>query len=511
MTGARAVLAIVVVVLASTSASNAQFIQDRIWVRANDQLVGYDSGGWQAALTNGLPTGNWGTCVDGFGNVWSTNFVAGSNTITKTSSTGAFIGTYPAGPSVSAPNSTAGPVCVDKLGFVYVGATGGNTVTVLDQAGNQVNQFTVGGSDIRTMSIDVNGDLWLNVYVRNAGFGYVMKYTTTGAHLLSLITGGFTTPNQVWPDEWGRVTVSHWPVTSQTTQFDLAGNQLQTFTSWGTSSNLLIGVAPNGNVWIGGYSALAVYSRSGALITSHPVSFPGSIAFDGFGNVWVARAPAAFGTNNVVELRKYDENGVALQTINVNAPPTASVNYYNIGDFTGMQYARVVDPLGDMDGDGFLNRDEVLAKSSPMDPLSFPQVPVFAVSAPPIIGQALQLTISVPLDAGMQYVTPFSLNGSAFGLSQVTPADPRVVGLSPFDPITGGMDLLWSMSTDPTNPVFNGTLGVLNAVGEGFVQVQIPNDPMLVGLQCYSVLATMAVEYPSSVKTLTNRLTITVL
>ncbi len=486
-----------------------QTIGDLVWVRSEVGLTPYDLSGNSGVVAGGLPMGNWGTCVDGLGNIWSTDFVAGSNTVSHIDGrTGAVLGTYVAGPVASGSTSTVGPVCCDRDGYVYVGDPGGSTVTVLDGMGSIVRQFSIQGSDIRTMCVDGNGDLWLNVYDRWPGFGAVLKYTSEGQLLFALAPSG-SYPNQVWADEWGRVTISHWPQTYKTTQVDYQGNVIHEITSISSGSNLLIGVAPDGKVWIGGYSGLSIFDETGSLVEHHALYFPGSIAFDGLGNAWVAQAPGVLTSTSTVTLRKYSPNGALLSEF-AAGPALSTTAYYNIGDFTGMQYARVVDPDGDLDGDGHGNREEVLAKSSPMDPLSQPASSSLELVSAAVLGGTLVVDVSIPLDAGMFYAVPFSLNPAPFSLSELSPGDPRTLWVNPLNPFADGLDPLFALSVDPASTVFTGTIGALSAQGKATVSVPIPNDPSLIGVRCVAAAVTLHEDYGSGIKSLTDRLSIEV-
>jgi streptogramin lyase len=110
-----------------------------------------------------------GIAIDQQGNVWIANY--GSNNVTKLSSTGVTIGTYPVG---KAPEGIA----IDQQGNVWVANDSDGTITELDSTGKIVGTYSAGASP-EGIAIDESGNVWVTNWI-NPGIVSELAGATTG-------------------------------------------------------------------------------------------------------------------------------------------------------------------------------------------------------------------------------------------------------------------------------------------------------------------------------------------
>ena len=478
------------------------FGQNVIRIRADDKLLTYDTTGTLVGTTSGLPLGNWGSSVDSSGNLWTTNFEAGNNTVTKIDPAGTIIGSYPAGPPAPGNGSTVGPLAIDSFDRIYIGDPGGNTVTVLDSSGANIGGWTVQGNEVRTIAVDLAGDIWLTVYAGGLN-ATIQKYDLFGNLLWSSV-GGAWYPNSVFADEFGRVVVSHWPNTDKTTVFALDGTVLDTISTYVVSSHLNSAVAPNGNYFITGYNGVTVVSPDGTILNTDYSSYPGVVSFDGVGVAWVIHSP--FSISDQVIARRYTLDGTPLGSMTVGNTVPLSLSMFNVGDITGATRLRVALAHGDNDLDGYKNREETMLGTNPLDVLSFPSSPALSSTMIPQIGTSYQMALTLPFEANRPYVCPLTLNPSGFPLLFINGSDPRILPVSPIDLLNPlAIDPLWLMSLDPAYSfIFNGTAGTLDALGTATITINIPNLPSLVGFSMSTFAYTLDSHCPTGLRAITE-------
>lgn len=512
------ILRIATFLLLASAALRAQgWNTDLVYAQAGTQLTACTATAAAAVASAAvLPGGGWGIALDGQRNVWVANWSSGQNTVSKFAPDGALIGSFVAGPPAAPGESPVGPLAIDAAGFVYVGDprdTVTGSVTKLDPQGNVVLTFGTGGSSVRALAVDADGNLWILVYW-GTGF-HVEKRTPSGAFLLGLAPGAII-PNGLFLDERGRVWISHHPGPDQIAIHDLNGNSLGTVTSGYGNHLRSVGVAPDGKIWANGSYTVEVFAASGQSLANlyGGIGFVSSIAFDGRGQTWINFYQNWIATNPTtrIRMRRYDGTPAFLNEF-VAGPPSPNGTSFNIGDPTGMVRARTVDPYGNLDGDGHPNLVEVLAGESPLDPVSVPATHAFLT--PPAIGTTLRIAIAATGDGPRPYFMPWSLNPDALDLAAFTGgADRRAFPISPF--VSGAfpaLDPLWVLATGGSPfsaAVFPDTFGVLDAAGQATVRVHIPNLPSLAGATFHAAFATLDTMSPSGLRTISARIPVSI-
>lgn len=138
-------------------------------------------------------------------------------------------------------------------------------------------------------------------------------------------------------------------------------------------------------------------------------------------------------------------------------------------------FALYTDPLGDLDGDGILNRSELVSGSNPFV-ASGPALVLTITYPPAATGGWLVLDYSLPGEAGMPYFAPLSLTATRSSvLGQWAPIDVAM------DPL---VSYAWSSQSWLT-----GTLGTTDATGSFQVQLNVPPS-IPAGTTIFSTFAT---------------------
>lgn len=137
------------------------------------------------------------------------------------------------------------------------------------------------------------------------------------------------------------------------------------------------------------------------------------------------------------------------------------------GDATGYHLATIIDPFGDIDFDGSLNRREVVLGSDPFDPNVTPTT--LSVISPPTPGTNLVLAATIPSEAGFPYL--FGLSFGQGGIP-VPGAECREIPLQ-LDPLLfAWVDLITNSGFPPT------AAGLLDASGSTNLIIPIPATPL---------------------------------
>jgi hypothetical protein len=218
-----------------------------------------------------------------------------------------------------------------------------------------------------------------------------------------------------------------------------------------------------GHIWVGSFgngNLFEIDSASGAILNTFNVapSIQG-LAIDGFGDLWAtSRLPAPAAS----EVRRIDRSTGAVQVaaaVGVGAQSALATLFH---------HAHIVDPSGDLDGDGLFNQFETYYGCSPRERCSYGNYSV-AIRGSSRIGTAARL------DLGLPGLTPTLAYFYAFASSTVAPGSgvtlPQV-----------GCEALLAL------PALSS--GFVN--GTGSLALPIPNRPSLGGMVVF--LQALAVD-----------------
>ena len=253
------------------------------------------------SASSNYTVGNYpeGIAIDSSGNVWVANEgtnMAGS--ITKLSSSGTVIGTFPVGTDPQG-------IAIDPSGNVWVVNGGNNNVTELNSSGGQVtgSPFPV-GSVPHGIAIDSSGNVWVANEGTNMA-GSIMELSSSGTVLGTFPVGNY--PYGIAIDSLGNIWVTG---INGVTELSSSGTVLGTFLA-GNSPSQTIAIDSSGNVWMTNEgSNVTELNSSGGQVAGSPFpvgNTPVGIAIDASGNVWVTNE----GSNTVTEL---NSSGTVLGT-----------------------------------------------------------------------------------------------------------------------------------------------------------------------------------------------------
>ena len=191
-------------------------------------------------------------------------------------------------------------------------------------------------------------------------------------------------------------------------------------------------------------------------------------------------------------------NGYPVASFTDLGPPPIinSTGYNNTTNrYTAYDYCLITDPWGDVDHDGCLNRNEIMAGTNPCDPASF-QAKLSLPALQP--GGAVSFYLDAPGDAALAYYSVLSLLPHPYRL-----ADDRLFGPSPLDP-------------DPISPLWltpglvTAAAGTLDGNGQALITTALPADPQLVGLELRFGFATLDPSWSQGVKSLFGPVKLTI-
>ena len=218
--------------------------------------------GWELALNFTQTDFNQprGVAIDGTGNVWVVNYVAG--TVTKLDPNGAKLITSSGSGNLNNPTYAA----IDTSGNAWITNLGSNTVTKLNSDGSFAINYSTTFNQPQALAIDASGNKW----VTNSGFaGSGISFSVT-----KIDTGG----------------------------------TLTNYAPSGAAFSAPIGIAissSTGNLWVtntvspGSISTMVSDGSSGSNFNplGSSLKFPQDLKLDNSGNVWVANQ-----NNSVLEL-----------------------------------------------------------------------------------------------------------------------------------------------------------------------------------------------------------------
>ena len=446
--------------------------------------------------------------------VWATNFSGTTKSISKIDPRGEVL--LNVVPSTLTPFGLA----VDSAGNVWSGSNG-NQVAVTDAAGVTTTTFPV-GSFPQSVAVDATGFVW----VANRSSNSVTKLDNTGVSVLTVPLPSGTSPIGVVVDALNQVWVSGFHSNSSTTHtltvLDQAGTVLNTFSFVSPTAGFgfsFPAASPTGNVWVANQaqSVLMQIDQNGAAVSTTAIASgaPRGCAVDGLGYAWLANQgfagscvkvdPAGVIQNTFLPPStsfttvSIDGNGdpwvfgfssgKAIKLWQVDATPLVEVPLPTGGsawggDSTGFHLARTILPLADFDNDGTPNTFEIDAGTNPFVAASTPSSPLPIQSGLPVQGSPVNFTFRLRPDANLLYIAVVSL-----GNGPILLPDNRLVPLS--------------------NPFFITHVGVLDANGDGRMQMTMPSGPGVSGQTFYMMWATFDAAASLGIRTIGAALPIT--
>jgi streptogramin lyase len=257
-------------------------------------------------------------------------------------------------------------IAFDAQGHGWV--SGGSGVVEYDAAGVQVGTHPLTATAPLGITIDNQGNKW--IAHRTTAPGSISRIDPAGVVTNYVPPTGGIQPTDLIADFRGILVPSHiWVIGDNAAgdvyQFDENGNFVNLVT---TGSQLgAIAQDANGKIWVGSFSngnLFEIDPVSATIVNTFNIS-PGGVfglAVDGFGNLWetsrlnLGPPPS--------EVRRVDKSTGAIQVPAIVGTGTGSALS------TLFQYAMVVDPFGDLDGDGIANVAEILAGDNPFETCS---------------------------------------------------------------------------------------------------------------------------------------------
>jgi streptogramin lyase len=330
--------------------------QDAYWVaNRNSNTLSLVRPWGQVAQTVNTATSLRRVVVAPDGKLWVVRFIQTQFDIYDAS--GAFV------TSVTNPTGSVYDIAFDKVGHAWV--SGGTQVHEYDANGVlQPTTYALTAASPLGISVDVDGNKWI---AHRVSPGVLSRIDgTTGAVTSYPVMATAMLPTLAFADYRGVGVSSHvWVIGDSSglvAEFDSNGNQLNTYTSGITSISSLAQDVVTGDYFIGSFGSLGLIARmSSAGVLSAPITNGApclGLNFDSFGRLLVTTRLTA---PLLSEVRRWDVTGPTLEVVGTVGLGTQSAAS------TRRDFALIVDPTGDADGDGALNRDEILAATSPWD------------------------------------------------------------------------------------------------------------------------------------------------
>ena len=242
-----------------------------------------------------------GLAIDASGDVWIGN--SGGSSVTELTPTGL--------PVTGSPFTNGGVVqpagiAIDASGDVWVSNTGGTagSVVKLDASGAPVtgSPFTGGGLyNPLGIAIDASGDAWISDFGSKGGG--ITELTSTGAPVAGspFTGGGIKTPTGIAIDASGNVWATDYKYET-VSELNSSGSPVpgSPFAS-GVLGPFSLAINASGDVWIGNFipnnttTGITELTSAGVLVTGSPftgggINEPEGIAIDASGDVWAANA-----------------------------------------------------------------------------------------------------------------------------------------------------------------------------------------------------------------------------
>lgn len=355
-------------------------------------------------------------------------------------------------------------IAFDAAGDAWV--CGGTGVQHFTAAGVLVQAYPLTATAPLGITIDSSGNKWI---AHRATPASVSRIDPTGVVTNFPLTGATTLPVKIIADYRGLFTPSHiWVTgdgTAQLVELDEQGTVLNVYAT-PLAAESAATFDKNGRIWVCSTAAsnnlLQIDQTNGSVLATYTNPNGAiSVSTDSFGRILATARVTFSGVGPPCEVRRWNpttgdlEVPALLQSGAFNAAGTQTAAS------TPFQYSLVVNPLGDLDGDGEPNYAEVLAGTSPIDRWSSS---VYSVNTTGIssIGNA-------PSFDSQAAPTTFWLLTFSFGL--VAPGTGITL------PGFGGEMLL--------DPVL-GLGATVSGLGSSSLPLPIPNDPSFQGIEIFA-------------------------
>ncbi len=207
---------------------------------------------------------------------------------------------------------------------------------------------------------------------------------------------------------------------------------------------------------------------------------PDSIAISTKGQIWVACSKGR-------TVQRFSDTGSMEGSHQVADAPTLS------GDRSGARFLNHIDPLGDVDVDGYSNRNEWVAGSDMADATALP-AEIGIVGG----GGSWTVTIKAPNDPLGDYIAYLTSTASpGTQLSHFDGFDMRIVPTTVIDPIFLMSGELRSLVSTPQ--------GALDATGEATIAVGLPPELQNLGISfAFATLDYTSGTAPNSLRTISR-------
>jgi len=247
--------------------------------------------------------------------------------------------------------------------------SGGGEINVFDSNGSFIKTIAVGGNPLG-LSSDSDGNIWA-CHRMNAPSKVTKIDVKTHAWVdYTFPAGTNTLGGQVRADFQGLFKKSHiyclGDRSSDLIHFDSDGNHLGTYVIDPNSTTIsAMAIDKDNNIWIGNYRNPSIFKFDTVQkkVTNTIFSPPNTLGLrmDSKGRL-LATARVSFSGPEASEVRRFNTDTYDLEQVamvGMGAGSAASSNFHN---------ALVVDPIGDVDGDGVANYQEIqILQSSAFD------------------------------------------------------------------------------------------------------------------------------------------------
>jgi len=253
-----------------------------------------------ATSQSGIPVGSapFGIAIDTSGNIWVGN--SGGNSITELNSSGNNVTTIT---SVPGPQQD---LAIDQGNNIWTPS--GNNVIEVSAAGSIVGTFGV-GTTARGVAIDPSGNIW----VANNGSNNVTELTQSGT-----VVGTFNLNNGPTPgtgpmgiaidasnNVWVQCLTS-----ANVLKLNSSGVIVGTTALGSTPTSGGIAIDSSGNVWVNSLNTVTkINGGSGSIMNTATATSAGQIAIDKAGNTWVGST-----TTTITEIINSGSNASVLGT-----------------------------------------------------------------------------------------------------------------------------------------------------------------------------------------------------